>query len=101
MLLNEFEKRNHTEKLDLMLKMTQNDCLDYLRIYKDQFSAHSHSTCTLMESACCFCCQLCNIMNCKYDCNLKSLCHMRLRIFHLSESGIELSSIHRAYSTRS
>ena len=101
MLLKEFEKRNQTRKMDLKLKMTQNDCLDYLRIYKDQFSAHSNSSCTLMESACCFCCQLCNIMDCKYDCNLKSLCDMRLRIFHLSESDIGLISIHPAYSTTS
>lgn len=93
MFLNDFDKRNQKEKMDLKLKLTENDCFDYLIEFKDKFSDHTNS-------AYCSCCQLSNIIKCIYDCNLKSLCDMRLRIFHLSESDIEFSSLHHGHSSR-
>ena len=98
MLLTELEKRHWTEKMDLKIKMVENDCFDYLLGYKyeDEFSAHSNTL--LIKSAYCICCQHCNtIMNCKYDGNLKSLCGVRLTIFALSESEHDFSCFHHAY----
>ena len=102
MLLTKLKKRHWTEKMDLKINMAENNCFDYWFGYKDEDDFSAYSSCLLIKSAYCLCCQHCyTIMYCKYNSNLKSLCGVRLTIFDISESEHDFSCFHHACCSKS